>query len=151
MIYEQSVLMAGQDFPDWLPIGLGHLKFAILYLASLIISHLPTLIKQKDNPAYNSLGASGAISGVVLSMILFRPTSFEIWGMPSWIFGLIYIGASFGLSKVKLSHEQMASNPMANVNHEAHLWGALAGAAFTLMLFPHQAAYLWRLIMHSIG
>src|ERR1700761_1760352 len=43
---------------------LGHWEFGLLYLFSLILSDLPSVIKHKNDFWYRSLGASGAISGV---------------------------------------------------------------------------------------
>lgn len=42
--------------------------FIILYLGGMIISDLPTYVKHQDHSWYNSLGASGAVSSVLLLM-----------------------------------------------------------------------------------
>src|ERR1700748_2017919 len=52
---------------------LGHWQFGLLYVVSLILSDLPSVAKHKNDLWYRSLGASGAISAVVFSAILFRP------------------------------------------------------------------------------
>ncbi|MFN8164987.1 MAG: hypothetical protein U0X76_02145 [Bacteroidia bacterium] len=39
----------------------------------MAVSVLPTYKKNKFNPAYNALGASGAVAAIVFSFILFEP------------------------------------------------------------------------------
>src|SRR4026208_1234152 len=45
--------------------------FLIMYFGGMIVAHLPAYKKHKDNPGYNSLGASGAISSLVFAFIPF--------------------------------------------------------------------------------
>jgi membrane associated rhomboid family serine protease len=108
----------------------GHLYFGLIYLGSMVLGDLTTIFKQKDNPSYFSLGASGAISGILFSYILFDPTSrigvFFFPSMPAPLFALLYIAFSIFASKSRNS----------NINHDAHLWGGLFGFAMTVALFP---------------
>jgi membrane associated rhomboid family serine protease len=110
--------------------SVGHLYFGIVYLGSMILGDLTTILKQKENPVYFSLGASGAISGIIFSFILFDPTNrisfFFLPMMPAPLFAVIYVAISIWGSKSRYS----------NINHDAHLWGALFGFAFTAALFP---------------
>ena len=48
--------------------------FIAFYLLAILVADLPTYFKQKNNPNYNSLGASGAVSAVIFAGILFFPT-----------------------------------------------------------------------------
>lgn len=109
---------------------LGHWQFAVLYILSLVISDLSTIIKYKEYPSYNSLGASGAVSAVLLSVIMCYPDLelllFFAIPMPGWFFAIGYIGYSYYASR----------NSNDNINHDAHLWGALAGIVLTLILKP---------------
>src|SRR4051812_7580479 len=52
---------------------MGTSRFLALYLIGLVISSLGTVIKQRDNPDYASLGASGAILAVLFAYIVYRP------------------------------------------------------------------------------
>jgi membrane associated rhomboid family serine protease len=75
---------------------IGHWQFGVLYVLSLILSDLPSIQKHKEDIWYNSLGASGAISAVVFSYIMFDPLAkmsllFLPIPMPAWMFGL-YLG-----------------------------------------------------------
>lgn len=109
----------------------GTVNFLIIYFASMILADIPSVIKHKDNPDYNSLGASGAISGVLFSYILFQPFSgimiFPIpIPIPAVIFGVLY-----------LIYCQVALKKFNDrVNHDAHFWGAIAGVISTIVLIP---------------
>jgi len=110
---------------------LGSFKFGVLYFLALILSDLPTIFKHKDNFNYNSLGASGAISAVLFSFILFNPVSkiyimFIPFGIPAWIFGIIYLIYCAYASK----------NSRDGINHDAHFFGALTGLIFTIIFVP---------------
>jgi membrane associated rhomboid family serine protease len=112
---------------------LGHSKFFLIYFASLIISDFTTILKYKDIPGYASLGASGAISGLVISTVVLAPAMHHdlyIMGiLPGWAFAILYIVSSYISAKRRLD----------NVGHEAHMWGAIAGLVFTFILMPHQS------------
>src|SRR5580698_7063309 len=51
---------------------LGHWQFTLLYLLSMVLADLPSVAKHKDDYGYRSLGASGAISAVIFSFIMFE-------------------------------------------------------------------------------
>lgn len=112
---------------------LGHWQFAVLYIASLLLSDLPSVFKHKDEYRYYSLGASGAISAVVFSSILFSPLSaiqiFPIpFGIPAIIYGVLYL--IYCVYASRTSHD--------TVNHDAHFYGALSGLVITVLL-NHEA------------
>ena len=53
--------------------GIGHWQFGVLYFASLILSDIPSVYKHRNDSWYHSLGASGAVSAVIFSFIMFNP------------------------------------------------------------------------------
>jgi membrane associated rhomboid family serine protease len=110
--------------------NVGHFYFGAIYFASMIIANIPTLIKHRNNYNYNSLGASGAVSGMIFSLIFFAPASkiylYFIIGMPAILFAVLYIAFSIYLSR----------NKRDNINHEAHLWGAISGFILTFFFYP---------------
>lgn len=115
---------------------IGSFEFLIIYLFSLIVSDLPTIIRNKDNPDYRSLGASGAISGVLFSSILFFPTSdiyifFIPIGIPAPLFGVLYLAYCYWAARKSQGH----------INHDAHFWGAAAGVVITVILIPGVVPY----------
>lgn len=110
---------------------IGSFNFIIIYFGSMILADISALIREKDNPTYRALGASGGISGILFSFILFVPTSsIGVFllpiGIPAPIFAILYIAYCYYADK----HSQ------DNVAHDAHLWGALAGLIITIALVP---------------
>lgn len=110
---------------------MGSVRFGILYFVSLVLSDIPTVIKYKNSFHYHSLGASGAISGVLFSYILFYPlNTLMIFPLPIpiWaaLFGVLYLIYSY----------YMSQNSRDHINHDAHLYGALTGIIFTIIMVP---------------
>lgn len=106
----------------------GRLLYLLMYLLALIASLLPTYMKNKNNPQYRSLGASGAVSAVVFAGLMIAP--YVKVGMfiippiiPGFIFGPLYLIISAFL-------ERRGGD---NINHSAHIWGALFGVAFLII------------------
>jgi membrane associated rhomboid family serine protease len=111
---------------------LGHWQFALLYICSLVLSDLPTVSRYKDSPMYYSLGASGAISAVLFSFILFNPTTrlgllFIPIPIPAWLFGGVYLAYCIYASKQSRD----------SINHDAHFFGAISGVMITILLNHH--------------
>lgn len=110
----------------------GSFAFFLIYFLSLILSDVPTIIRNRNNPDYRSLGASGAISGVLFSFIIFYPTTpismllFPI-GIPAYLFAVLYTVYCIWADK----------KGWGNINHNAHLWGGLIGFGLTAFLYPN--------------
>jgi membrane associated rhomboid family serine protease len=118
-------------FAFQLEIILGHWQFGVLYIVSLVLSDLPSVAKHKEEYWYHSLGASGAISAVIFSYILFSPMSMMLImplpiPIPAIIFGVLYL--------VYCSYASKYSRD--NINHDAHLFGALSGLMITIAMKP---------------
>ena len=114
----------------------GTAKFAIIYFGSMALANVSSIIKNKNNEDYRSLGASGAIAGVLFSFILFEPGAkismmFFPIGIPAPIFGIIYLAYCVWASKKANDY----------INHEAHFWGALAGVILTIIQSPQIVSY----------
>ena len=108
---------------------LGTGKFVALYLAGLVVSHTCTWYKERDNPQYASLGASGAISAVLFAYIVYFPTTMLLVffiPMPAMVFAFLYVGYSWWASR----------NANDRINHDAHLCGALSGLGFVAVTDP---------------
>ena len=107
--------------------GWGRLFFLLLYFSALIVASFPDYLKYKDSFHFKSLGASGAVSAVVFSMIIFFPQAkvslFFIPGIPGYIFAILYLAISVYFDK----------RGGGNINHSAHFWGAAYGIVFTLV------------------
>lgn len=105
----------------------GILYFILLYLGGILVSSLPSYFKHKDNHYYNSLGASGAVSAVLFSSILFDPYNIIyvfFLPVPAILFGIVYLIYSAYMSKRNVD----------NIGHDAHFWGAVFGFIFPVIL-----------------
>ncbi|RMG81930.1 MAG: rhomboid family intramembrane serine protease [Bacteroidetes bacterium] len=107
------------------------LYYLLLYLGGMNFAALPSLKKHKNNPYYRAVGASGAVSAVLFSAILFIPTAplrimFIPIDIPAFIFGILYLALEYYLNK----------KANDNIAHDAHYWGALFGIVFTLIISP---------------
>jgi len=110
-------------------LGLRHYTFLILYLGALIVSVLPTYIKQRNNYNYRSLGASGAVCAVLFAFILLRPwqTILVLFiPVPAIIYAVLFLAYSVYMSRKGGGY----------INHDAHFYGALFGVAFTIVVRP---------------
>jgi len=104
--------------------------FLIAYLAMIVLGDIPTFRKHRDNPSYASIGASGAVSGILFMYILLYPLRnlylyFAI-PIPAIIFGILYLAYSSWASK----------NQRDMIDHDAHYFGALAGVILMVALIP---------------
>lgn len=109
---------------------LGNVYYIGLFLSAILVANLPTFLKHKDHPNYNSLGASGGVSALVLAFILFDPLRdlclYAVLCLPGYILGAVFIGYSIIMGK----------RGQDNINHDAHLFGALYGVLFIIVLRP---------------
>ena len=106
----------------------GKFIYIILYLTALIISILPTYFNHQKDYYYRSLGASGAVSAIIFVGIFLYPTMgmgiFPIpFHIPGFVFGPLYLGISYYL----------ANKGQGNINHSAHIWGAVYGIVFLII------------------
>lgn len=110
---------------------LGPILFLILYLGGIIISDIPTYFKFRNYEQYRSLGASGGVSAVIFSSILFHPLmEMGLLFIPIRISGFI-----FGIAYLIYSYFQ-AKKSSDNINHDAHFYGAVFGLLFTAAIDP---------------
>jgi membrane associated rhomboid family serine protease len=104
----------------------GKWLYLLLYISGLLFSILPTYFKNKNNAYYKSLGASGAVSAVIFAGLLLVPT-IELYvyfiKMPGFVFAPLYLVFS----------AMMERNGKDNINHSAHIWGAIYGLVFTII------------------
>lgn len=109
----------------------GAIFYLLLFLLGVIFGNIPDTSRKKNNPDYNALGASGGVSSVVFAFIILSPlTKLSIMfipiGIPAWIFAILYVAYS----------NYMAKRQLDNIGHTAHLWGALWGVVFVILLYP---------------
>ena len=108
---------------------IGGFLYIILFVVGVIVSDIPSYLKNKDNYSYNSLGASGGVSSILFACILLNPwLSMQIYFIPikGIFFAALYVWYSIYMSK----------KSMDNVNHDAHLYGGLFGVIFMAVVYP---------------
>jgi len=110
--------------------GLGGLSFLFIYFASLIGGNLLTLFIHRNHGDYSSVGASGAVNGVMFASVALYPDLriglFILPPIPAWIYALLYVLISiYGIRSRK-----------TNIGHDAHLGGALVGMVLALIMHP---------------
>jgi len=114
--------------------GIGVWVFPVFYLTALVVSILPTYLKNQKNPNYLSLGASGAVSAVLFAFILLQPWQlifvFFI-PLPAIVFAVLYLGYSIWMDK----------RGGDRINHSAHLSGAAYGVLFMVVMEPRVLGY----------
>lgn len=101
------------------------------YLVGILVSDIPSFLKHRNDPGYNSLGASGGVSSILFAAILFYPLiklslMFIPIGIPGFIFGGLYLAYSY----------YEAQRGRGTVNHDAHFYGALFGILFMIVVYP---------------
>ncbi|MEJ1238537.1 rhomboid family intramembrane serine protease [Chryseolinea sp. T2] len=120
----------------------GDLYFILLYVLGIIISDVPSFLKHKDNPGYNSLGASGGVASVIFAFILLRPLD-----KICLYFALCFEGFILGALYLVFSYYQ-GRKANDNVNHDAHLFGALFGLLFIAVLHPQAIPEFFEQVSH---
>jgi membrane associated rhomboid family serine protease len=115
--------LAGQGI-----VKLPVLVYIILYLLAVIFASTISLVKYRDNPLYNSVGASGAVSAVVFFSIFFEPWQklylYGLIGIPGIVFAVLYL----------VYAQYMSRRGGDNINHDAHFLGAVFGFLFPLFI-----------------
>jgi membrane associated rhomboid family serine protease len=110
---------------------LGTDGMIVLYVGSALAGSLMILLNNRRNPNYAAIGASGAVSGVILAFCLFYPFHNLYllglpWGIPAVLFAPLYLLISTHLMRT----------PDRVISHEGHLGGALGGLVLTLLMKP---------------
>ncbi len=104
--------------------------FLGVYISGILVSSIPSLIKEKNNYNYSAIGASGAVSAVTFACIFFDPLNkiyfFGVLPIPGILFGVLYLGYSYYMGKKNVD----------NIGHDAHFWGAVYGFIFPILLKP---------------
>jgi len=109
----------------------GASKLLLIYFGSLIGGDLFSLYIHRNDGDYSSVGASGAISGVVFAdIVLFLGIEIGFLlltvSIPSWLNGLYFVLISiYGIK-----------SQCDNIGHEAHLGEGLVGLFIALIIEP---------------
>lgn len=113
-------------------LGLQPYYYPLLYLSAIVIANIPSYLKQRENYNYRSLGASGAVCAVLFAFILLSPWEglypfgVKALKIPAIVYAIFFLGYTIYMSK----------RGGGNINHDAHLWGAIYGVVFTILARP---------------
>lgn len=108
----------------------GSIIFLVFYVLMAIGANIPTMIRQSNNRGFASIGASGAVSGILFMFILINPWSmlliFFIIPCPAIVAGILYLIYSSWASK----------NSRDGIDHSAHFYGAIMGVLLFILVRP---------------
>lgn len=104
----------------------GPLQFLLIYFASMIGGDLLSLFIHRYDSGYSSVGASGAVNGIIFAAIAVFPGMRIFFAIPAWVFGLAYV--LYSIYGIRSRRD--------NVGHESHLAGALIGMLLAIAMFP---------------
>lgn len=133
-LYSFGSALENYFFPQLFGEKLGKLYYILLFTGGIYAASFTEYFRNKNNPSYSSLGASGAISSIMFCFIMVSPLSqisLFFFPMQGWIAGVLLLGVSYYLIRRKKT-----SSYSDNISHESHFWGALFGVAFILILKP---------------
>jgi membrane associated rhomboid family serine protease len=106
----------------------GRVIFLVMYLLNIVLANLPTAYRHRNDPGFSSIGASGAVSGMVFIFILLQPWAllyfFFIVPVPAIVAGVGYLAYS----------SWAANHGHGRIDHSAHFAGAVAGMAMIILL-----------------
>ena len=121
---------------------IGSARFVALYATGIVVSSAGTWLMHRRDPAYKTLGASGAILAVLFAAIVYTPSQ-SIFilpipvPIPAPLFALAYLAYCVWASRQFRGH----------INHDAHLGGAVAGVLFVLLTDAPAAARAWQQLL----
>jgi membrane associated rhomboid family serine protease len=105
-------------------------SFPFLYFGAIIVAAIPAITKHKNNRNYNSLGASGAVSAILMAFIVAHPTHtlllFFVIPIPAILAGLLFF----------IFERSMQKRGGTGIAHDAHLYGAGFGLVYALIINP---------------
>jgi membrane associated rhomboid family serine protease len=136
-----TLFFFGRVMEGFFSARLGTFGFVLFYIGALVVSILPTYLKNRDNPQYRSLGASGAVSAVLFAFILLAPWQLIIVlvvPLPAIVYAVAYTAYSIYMDR----------RGAGNVNHSAHLWGAAYGVLVTVLVDPRVLPYFLNALTH---
>ncbi len=108
---------------------MGQMHFGLIFILGGLFAGIVPYLRNKDNPSYRSLGASGAVSAVIFAAIMWNPEMrlsmfFIPIAIPAYIFGPLYLLFEFFMDK----------RGNSGIAHDAHIGGAIFGILYVLLI-----------------
>jgi len=123
----------------------GIYYYAALYISAIVVSDIPTYLKERNNIGYNALGASGGVGSVIFVFIMLQPLQsiclYFAFCMPGFVFGAGYMAYTY----------YQGRKSKDNINHDAHLYGALYGLLFCLVAYPTSLLQFYQQVRYWVG
>lgn len=119
------------SFSSMVAYSLGAWSFLLIYFVSLVGGDLFSLLVHRHHGDYSSVGASGAVCGVLFaSVALFPGMSISMFplpiSIPAWVYATLYVLISIYAIRSQKN----------NIGHDAHLGGGVVGMLIALILQP---------------
>jgi membrane associated rhomboid family serine protease len=146
-LYSFGLALEDYFFPQLFGEKLGKIYYILLFTGGIYAASFTEYFRNKENPDYSSLGASGAISSIMFCFIMVSPLSqisLFFFPMQGWIAGVLLLGISYYLIRRKKT-----SSYSDNISHESHFWGALFGVAFIMLLKPSLLKYFVNQVINA--
>ena len=129
-------------FSDGVELYLGSTKFLVIYFAGLVGGDLFSLFIHRHHGDYSSVGASGAVCGIIFASIALFPDMevgffFLPVYIPGWLYGLGYV--LYSIYSIRSKRD--------NIGHESHLGGALVGLTAAVIMHPSSLVDNYRPIL----
>jgi membrane associated rhomboid family serine protease len=108
----------------------GPTILSLIFILSVFGGSIFSLILRRDDPDYQSLGASGGVSGLLMASFFLEPNLsvgvlFIPVAIPAYIFGILFTWASIILSRTQDRNR---------ISHEGHLGGLFFGGCVAAAL-----------------
>ncbi|HWB63414.1 MAG TPA: rhomboid family intramembrane serine protease [Chitinophagales bacterium] len=134
LAFNMFALYSFGNYVEWMFRGIfpgkGLTMFIIMYFLAVATADIYNLFMRRDDYGYRSLGASGGVSAIVFSYILFQPygriSIYFLPGIPAVIFGILYLFYCV----------YMANRGRDNIGHIAHFTGSIFGFVFPIIFKP---------------
>lgn len=108
----------------------GRLFFLVVYLVTIILANIPSYLSHRSNPYFASIGASGAIAGLLFIYAFMHP-----WHK-LYLYGILPIYAVVGAVAYLFYSSWASKNKSDHIDHSAHFYGAVLGLALFILLRP---------------
>ena len=118
---------------------IGPIGFVLFYLSAIVVAILPTYMRHRHDARYSSLGASGGVSAVLFASIMLDPWMWILVPLPvpGFLYAIGYVAYSFWKDR----------QGGGNVNHSAHLSGAVYGMLFMVLMEPDVLGHFTQQLM----
>lgn len=113
------------------------LWYLVLYFGSMAAGGGLAWLMKRREPMYSSVGASGAISGLLFALAITYPFAKIFFIIPLWFYAIGFM--IYSLYGIRAQRD--------NIGHEAHLGGSLFGILIACLITPAIVPQYWYLIL----